>query len=144
MDDDAPFLLDAERKAKQSFLREEVVEAGYPPDAFVAFCEQQRGADVDLWPFNELHQCVAEFKRSYKPEKIPSTDRIEPVLKPQKTVAEPIAKGLEEGKQRSSSIEVTRQAVDSSKVDLLYTIKGTITPETELSSALNLKIVVSA
>lgn len=64
---DDEFLLQAQRKAKRSFLAEEIVAAGYSPDLFTLFCEALKGSDIDLWNFEELQDCVRQFKAKYKP-----------------------------------------------------------------------------
>lgn len=57
--------LNSMRKAKQNFLREEIVEQGYDPQVFTFFIDQKRGADIDLWTLLELQQIAQEFKLSY-------------------------------------------------------------------------------
>ena len=57
--------LHAMRKAKQNFLREEIVEQGYDPQVFTLFIDQKRGADIDLWTLLELQQIAQEFKLNY-------------------------------------------------------------------------------
>lgn len=57
--------LSAMRKAKQNFLREEIVERGYDPQVFTFFIDQKRGADIDLWTLPELQQIAHEFKLNY-------------------------------------------------------------------------------
>lgn len=64
--DEGDFLAEAERRAKQDFLREEVLDKGYDPSHFVVFCENLRGSNVDLWAFDELQQVVREFKQAYR------------------------------------------------------------------------------
>jgi hypothetical protein len=137
MDDDALFLCEAERKAKQSFLREEVVEAGYPPEAFVAFCELQRGADVDLWSFEELSQCVAEFKKTYRPSEHSKENK--EAKQSSKSQGLPMA---QEVPKPPVDLQTNARAGES-RVDLLYTLRGTLNPETELSSVSQLDITVS-
>lgn len=57
--------LSALRSAKQAFLRAEVVEAGYSSELFVEYCDELKGTDVDAWTFEELKDCVENFKRIY-------------------------------------------------------------------------------
>ena len=64
---DDEFLLQAQRKAKRSFLAEEIVAAGYSPELFTLFCEQSKSSDIDVWAFEELQDCVKRFKARYKP-----------------------------------------------------------------------------
>lgn len=64
--DEKEFLAEAERRAKQDFLREEVLDKGYDPLHFVTFCNTLRGSNVDLWNFDELQMTVKEFKLAYR------------------------------------------------------------------------------
>jgi hypothetical protein len=50
------------RLAKQQYLVQEVIEKGYDPADFVAFCDTKRGSNIDLWEINELIGVVNEFK----------------------------------------------------------------------------------
>ncbi|CAG9316757.1 unnamed protein product [Blepharisma stoltei] len=68
MDSDSEDILEsAQRKAKQKFLREEVIELNYDPKLFTDFCESQKGSDIDLWTFEEIQECVKEFKLKFRP-----------------------------------------------------------------------------
>lgn len=60
--DEDEFLENAERQAKRTYLREEILDKGFSAQDFTAFCEQERGADADLWAFDELQDCVKRFK----------------------------------------------------------------------------------
>ena len=60
-------MVEEERAMKQSYLIEEIINKGLSPDAFMAFCEQRKGADIDLWTMMELQQCVKEFQVSLRP-----------------------------------------------------------------------------
>lgn len=60
------YLAEAQRKAKQTFLREEVLQAGLPVDEFTQYLETKRGADIDIWTLKELEECVREFKSRVK------------------------------------------------------------------------------
>jgi hypothetical protein len=64
-DSEDSYMANAERVAKQSYLREEVVEAGYDPGLFLDYCNGLKGTDVDNWAFDELRDCVEEFRRVY-------------------------------------------------------------------------------
>lgn len=145
-------MLEAERKAKQGFLREEVVEAGYSPQLFVAYCETQRGADVDLWSFDELHLCVAEFKKLYKPGDLPITepldaDEIMAESQPsqeQKDSAEAQAKKIEEDKTTEAAVteakdtETIRLADMASKSAYVYTVPGTVPRKSDLAGSIEI------
>lgn len=60
-------MVEEERAMKQSYLIEEIINKGLSPDAFMAYCEQRKGADIDLWTMSELQQCVKEFQISLNP-----------------------------------------------------------------------------
>ena len=62
--DEDEFLENAERQAKRTYLREEIIDKGFSAQEFTTFCEQDRGTDVDLWTFEELQDCVKRFKAS--------------------------------------------------------------------------------
>ena len=47
-DDDDTYIIEAERKAKQNYLTEEIIENNYDPDLFMMFCGTRKGADIDL------------------------------------------------------------------------------------------------
>lgn len=87
--------LEQERAEKREFLQREIVNGGFNPTDFVAFCDSQRGADIDLWTLPELQACVLAFKHSqFPPEehtaeerKSPEIDSIEDCETPGKPVA---------------------------------------------------------
>lgn len=54
-----------ERKRKQEYLREEIIGKQYDSEAFTAFCEENKGSDIDSWSFEELVYCVSAFKKSH-------------------------------------------------------------------------------
>jgi hypothetical protein len=60
------FFAEAERRAKQDYLREEVLDKDYNPNHFVTFCDTLRGSNVDLWTFDELQQVVKDFKLAFR------------------------------------------------------------------------------
>lgn len=72
LSDEETYLADAQRKAKQNFLREAVLEEGLPVDEFTDYLDKKRGANIDLWTLPELEQCVREFKErvKYLPSKL--------------------------------------------------------------------------
>ena len=60
---DDEYIINANRKAKQSFLKEEIIDMDFNPDDFIEFASQQKGsADIDIWTFEELQDCVRTFK----------------------------------------------------------------------------------
>ena len=61
------FLIQAQRKAKKSFLVEEIIDQNYSPILFTKFCERLRGTDVDEYSFEELQEVVRRFKQKYAP-----------------------------------------------------------------------------
>lgn len=64
--DDESYIIGAERKAKQNFLKEEIIENNYDPQLFMMFCSQKKEPDVDYWEFDELQTCVHDFKMTYR------------------------------------------------------------------------------
>jgi uncharacterized protein YfcZ (UPF0381/DUF406 family) len=51
---------------KQQFLISEIIEQNYDPRLFTAHCEITKEANLDLWTFEELKECVRDFKEKYK------------------------------------------------------------------------------
>mmetsp|Transcript_18497 Transcript_18497/g.33372 ORF Transcript_18497/g.33372 Transcript_18497/m.33372 type:complete len:212 (-) Transcript_18497:1975-2610(-) len=151
MDEEETYLLEAERKAKQNYLREEVVEAGYSPELFVAYCESQRGADVNLWTFDELHNCVAEFKKLYKPGDMP--EAVQGLSEVDENVDQSEAKNdeKEQAVKQSKAVdlndlkepEAIRIAEMSSKSAFIYTVQGTMASKNELASTSSIDIFVT-
>lgn len=68
---------DEERAKKQAFLNEEIIEKNFSPEVFIEFCEKSRGADIDLWTFEELKECVRAFTTQKPPEEYGKTDILE-------------------------------------------------------------------
>ena len=64
--DDESYIVNAERKAKQNYLFEEIIENNYDPKLFTVFCEKTKPPDLDYWSFDELVECVAKFKMVYR------------------------------------------------------------------------------
>ena len=52
----------AMRAAKQSFLAEEIAEAGYSTEKFVYFVSGEGEPDIDEYDFEELEEIVRQFK----------------------------------------------------------------------------------
>ena len=65
-DDDESYIYTAERKAKQNFLNEEIIDNHYDPQLFMMFCSQSKEPDLDNWTFDELQECVHNFKMKYR------------------------------------------------------------------------------
>jgi D-ribose pyranose/furanose isomerase RbsD len=65
-DDDESYILEAERKAKQNYLTEEILENNYDPDLFMMFCAEKKEANIDAWTFEDLQECVHQFKMTYR------------------------------------------------------------------------------
>ena len=65
-DDDESYIYTAERKAKQNFLNEEIIDNHYDPQLFMMFCSQDKEPDIDYWNFDELQECVHKFKMNYR------------------------------------------------------------------------------
>lgn len=65
-DDDESYIISAERKAKQNYLTEEILDNHYDPELFMMFCSKIKEPDVDNWTFEELVVCVQDFKMTYR------------------------------------------------------------------------------
>ena len=63
-EEDESYIIRAEREAKQQYLREEILELDYDPELFMAYCESIREANIDAWDFEELQDCVLNFKKN--------------------------------------------------------------------------------
>lgn len=53
------------RSSKRAYLASEIISEGYDPAEFTVFCEARKGSDIDLWTFEELIDCVQEFKATH-------------------------------------------------------------------------------
>lgn len=62
------YILQAERRAKQNFLKEEIIDNGYDPNLFTAFMEEKRSTEIDLWTFEEIQEMTREFRSRFRPE----------------------------------------------------------------------------
>lgn len=66
------YVIEAERKAKQTYLNEEVLEIGYSPQLFMEFISRIKAPDIDLWTFDELQAVVKDFKSKNRPSDSPA------------------------------------------------------------------------
>jgi len=59
--------MDTETEKKQSFLKENILEAGYDPQSFADFMENERddGCNIDNWTLDELYSIISKFKKKY-------------------------------------------------------------------------------
>jgi hypothetical protein len=161
-DSEETYIAAAERQAKQNYLRETVVEAGYDPSIFVEYCEGLRGTDVDLWQFDELKECVADFQRKYqsllagtpKPKSEPRQPNLRQslILSPQDLIDDStpdlidFSKEVSSGPQPAESLAVVPQPVTEAKLDHtenLYDIPCRPLMPTELSRSEAVSIEVS-
>lgn len=53
--------LEDDRVKKQAYLKAEIIDKGFDPQAFIEFCEQEKSADIDVWSFDELKNIVGKF-----------------------------------------------------------------------------------
>jgi hypothetical protein len=65
---DDVYILQAERRAKQNFLKEEIIDNGYDPNLFTAFMEEKRSTEIDEWTFEEIQEITKEFRSRFRPE----------------------------------------------------------------------------
>ena len=56
--------MEEQRRAKQNFLHEEIVEKNFSPQEFMEFCDEFKGADIDAYALEELKAIVAKFQRT--------------------------------------------------------------------------------
>jgi PX domain len=66
-----------ERVTKQNYLKEEIIDKNYDAEAFVEFCEADKGADIDLWTLEELKACVKSFTTQVLQRKYSNADTLE-------------------------------------------------------------------
>ena len=64
--DDESYIYEAERKAKQIYLNEEIIDSNYDPELFMLFCSERKEPNLDVWDFEELQKCVQDFKMVYR------------------------------------------------------------------------------
>jgi hypothetical protein len=55
-----------DRVRKQNFLRAEIIEKLFSPDDFNEYCEKLKGADIDIYTFEELEEIVHAFQKESK------------------------------------------------------------------------------
>jgi len=62
-----------EKLLKQTYLREAILEAGYDPNKFVLYLDNERkdGSNIDNWTLDELKLQVQTYKRYYSVEESP-------------------------------------------------------------------------
>ena len=80
-DENDEYVTPAERKAKQNFLNEEVLELGYDPELFMDFISKTKDPDIDLWSFDELQAAVSAFKSKYRPGDVNTSPAVQPTRK---------------------------------------------------------------
>lgn len=111
------YLAQAQRAAKQNFLREEILDNGFDPHEFTEFIESKRGANIDLWSFDELKDIVSQFKLHLKQQ---SEKRKKESKKPQEVREEEPSQPApiqlpepEKDSSHSSSPEIQIQGTDT-------------------------------
>lgn len=104
--DDESYIANAERKAKQNYLYEEIIENNYDPELFTMFCSKSKTPDLDFWTFDDLQECVSQFKLKYrrgqtlkeiidldpKTQKVEQPEKVEKGEKPKSVVKKIIQK----------------------------------------------------
>lgn len=115
------FLEQAQRKAKRTYLREEVLEMGFSAQRFMSFCEGEKGADIDLWTFEELQDCVTRFKAKEAEEGKASreeTRKVEEEKRPESPKRMEVSEKGKEGKSNLVQTETVHLVqVQSSPLD---------------------------
>lgn len=58
---------DGALEAKQQFLRDQILEAGFDPDDFTLWIDKEKikGCELDQWNMEELVQAVFEYKQTH-------------------------------------------------------------------------------
>lgn len=53
--------MEQERLEKQEYLKTEILEKNYSPDEFMEYCEELKGAEIDMYTLAELKTIVNDF-----------------------------------------------------------------------------------
>ena len=122
MDEEAEFIANATREAKQRFLREEIIDRGYDADLFTMFCADRHGTDIDHWSFEEIQACVAEFQLKH--------DRQAPLL--ERGYVQP-----QDSQESAASEEAATKSASS-----VYSLKCVKAAATQLSLEDSVRIVL--
>ncbi|CAG9316927.1 unnamed protein product [Blepharisma stoltei] len=130
------------RAAKQSFLREEIIEKDFSTDDFILFCDQKKSSNIDDWTLEELKEIVKEFKSVFhtiaeeqkeisenepKLSKEGSLDTIESPIKTELLTTEPNKIRSLSDSREDRNPEIKQKPVS------LYTITTYKAPDTALS-----------
>ena len=139
------------RHLKQTYLKENIIQAGYDAEAFTKFMADQRpnGTDIEVWTYEDLIDMVQEFKHQinneteiyYEDEQI-QYESMEPVNDQQQneeldiTEFEPINQGFEKvsemnkktvvGGNVKTTVKITKEEKESTGIfssDVFYTIE---------------------
>ncbi|CAG9334444.1 unnamed protein product [Blepharisma stoltei] len=57
--------IEAQRKAKQEYLHDEIIGKNFDSETFISYCEKVKSSDIDNWTFEELQNCVENFQILY-------------------------------------------------------------------------------
>lgn len=73
-----------DRKKKQKYLRQEIMDKGYSPKEFIEFCSHYKETNIDRWTFQELQNFVDEFhkKKDEIPDELESSSEEHPQRDP--------------------------------------------------------------
>jgi len=116
--DEDEFLENAERQAKRTYLREEILDKDFSAQDFTGFCERERGADLDLWTFEELQDCVKRFKASVDDRDKLATQKLRgrsPSPSSPKATPVPVKESPVEEEHRPVLVEVQGSPLDAER-----------------------------
>ena len=114
------FLVQAQRKAKRTYLREEVLDMGFSAQRFMSFCEKEKGADIDLWTFEELQDGVTRFKAMETEAKHSKEEvkRVDEEKRPESPKRQEAISNVKEKRPAASQVETVHLVqVQSSPLD---------------------------
>ena len=113
------YLEQAQRKAKRTYLKEEVLDMGFSAERFTAFCKGEKGTNIDLWSFEELQDCVSRFKIHEAASK-------EEIKEPVKLQEE--SKRPESPKEREMKTEKVVEKHSNARLEVVHMVKTQSSP----------------
>mmetsp|Transcript_26557 Transcript_26557/g.47701 ORF Transcript_26557/g.47701 Transcript_26557/m.47701 type:complete len:621 (+) Transcript_26557:579-2441(+) len=93
------------RVEKQQYLVDQIIEKGYDPSDFIAFCETKRGSNIDLYEIEELKHLVSEF-----------TKLVDRALEEEEEEKEELKVEVKESSSSSSSSDSMSPSHDASEI----------------------------
>ena len=83
----------AERKQKQQYLKENIIDIGYDASHFAEYMAWQRedGTNIDNWSIDDLAQCVSDYYVWYEQQYQQQQQPVDPAAIPYDDRAQSIA-----------------------------------------------------